>query len=291
MKRVIVDKRAASEIERIIARIHRDIGDPTGKIDLSAVRHVVKLDLEYYRSSDGGLLKEVMHKLQLGAKQVIERPTILIDAIRKFNLRALILPDKKRILLDQEQPALKLRWNEAHEISHGVTPWHVAYTLGDDGTTLSPQCQEAIEAEANWGAGRLLFPAKVLNEISSGVRPSLALIDAVAGQFGNTKTSSLWRVVENSDFVAFGVIGAHPHHAPADTPVVAHFIQSESFAAQFPGLTEAEVIAALRAVCSYRKRGPLGKGEIRFSDANGETRVFVVEIFCNGYQCLSVGSA
>jgi hypothetical protein len=291
LQRVKIDKRASTDIDKIVDRIHRDIGDPTEKVDLAAVRHVVKLDLEYYRSSDGGLLKDVMHKLQLGAKQIIDRPTILIDAIRKFDLRALILPDKKRILLDKDQPPLKLRWNEAHEISHGVTPWHVAYALGDDGTTLSPQCQETIEAEANWGAGRLLFPTKVLLGLVSGVRPSLKLVDVVEKQFGNTKTSTLWRVVENSEYPAFGVIGGHPHHAPADTPVVAHFIQSASFAEQFPNLSEAEVAAALRSVCGYTKRGPLGEGEVTFSDANGQPRALSVEIFCNGYQCLSVGSA
>jgi hypothetical protein len=291
LQRVKIDNRAASDIDKIVDRIHRDIGNPTEKVDLAAVRHVVKLDLEYYRSSDTGLLKDVMHKLQLGAKQIIERPTILIDAIRKFDLRALILPDKKRILLDQDQHPLKLRWNEAHEISHGVTPWHVAYALGDDGTTLSPQCQEAIEAEANWGAGRLLFPTKVLLDLASGVRPSLKLVGIVEKQFGNTKTSTLWRVVENSEFLAFGVVGEHPHHAPADRPIVAHFIQSASFAEQFPNLAEAEVIAALRSVCSYGKKGPLGEGEVTFTDANGVPRTFLIGIFCNGYQCLSVGSA
>jgi Zn-dependent peptidase ImmA (M78 family) len=289
LKRVELHPRATTDIDKIVARIHRDIGDPKGKVDLAAVRHVLKLDLSYYRSSDDGLLREVMHKIQVGAKQVIQRPTLLIDAIRKFDLRALILPDKKKILLDQDQPPLKLRWNEAHEISHGVLPWHVAYAFGDNGQTLSPQCHETIEAEANWGAGRLLFPSATFSQLVAGTQPSLKLIETVEKQFGNTKTSTLWRVVEQASCPSFGVIGAHPQHATEDEPIVAHFIQSSQFAAQFPELSSQDVIAALRSCCGYGKKGPIGSGEVQFVDANGNLRKFRLEIFSNGYQCLSVG--
>ena len=100
------------------------------------MRTVLRLDLRYYQSSDSGLAREILHKLTMGAKQVVHRPMLLLDAVRTLNLRALILPDRKQILLDKDQPALKLRWHEAHEVAHGFIPWHPAYALGDDRPTL-----------------------------------------------------------------------------------------------------------------------------------------------------------
>jgi hypothetical protein len=50
-------------------------------------------------------------------------------AARRFE--ALYLPNRKRILLDNDLPPLKHRWNDAHEIGHDIIPWHAGMMLGD----------------------------------------------------------------------------------------------------------------------------------------------------------------
>jgi len=36
LKRVKIDDRSAADIDRIVTKLHRDIGDPTGPVDLAA---------------------------------------------------------------------------------------------------------------------------------------------------------------------------------------------------------------------------------------------------------------
>ncbi len=209
MRNIYLDEQTARDIEQHTDRVLKDLGYLTGKVNLAEVRDLLQLDLHYYASDDPGLLEEVVHRLTVGAKQVIKRPALLLEVIKKLDLKALFVPDRKRILIDSTLPDLKKRWSETHEISHSLIPWHAHYMLGDNRVTLSPTCQESIEAEANYGAGRLLFPAAPFLEMARSSLIDIALIKAIASHFGNTITSTLWRCVENSEGLMFGVIGAY----------------------------------------------------------------------------------
>jgi hypothetical protein len=156
MRNTFLDNRSALDIEVSIDRLHKEMGLTTGRVELEVVRDRLKIDRKYYSTNDPGLLQEAVHKLRMGAAQVFQRPTLLAEAILKFDLKALYLPDRKRILIDENLPDLKKRWNEAHEIAHSLIPWHTDYMHGDNSETLSPACHAQIEAEANYGAGRLL---------------------------------------------------------------------------------------------------------------------------------------
>lgn len=103
----------------------------------------------------------------------------ILNIVRKRSLKALYLPDRKRILIDSSEPKLKRRWNESHEIIHDGVPWHQEAMFGDTEITLSPSCHEQIEAEANFGAGRLLFFQNHLREFISFSTPNFALVKAV----------------------------------------------------------------------------------------------------------------
>lgn len=78
------------------------------------------------------------HKMRIGLHQVVKRPLLLVDVVKKLNLKALWLPDRKRILIDSDEPLLKHRWNEAHEIGHSIIPWHEVVLHGDNRRTLKP---------------------------------------------------------------------------------------------------------------------------------------------------------
>ena len=162
MKNLFIDAGTQAEIDRIVDRVHRDLKPVNDRIVLSQARELLKLDLAYYTANDPSLLDEVVHKLRLGAHQVLKIPMRLRDVVDKFGLSALLLPARKRILLDQDMPDLKKRWAESHEITHSLLPWHQEFMLGDTQSTLSPACHEQIEGEANYGAGRLLYPNAVL---------------------------------------------------------------------------------------------------------------------------------
>lgn len=287
MRNLFIDTGTQTEIDRIVDRLHRDLKPVNNRIVLPQVRELLKLDLGYYTANDPSLLDEVVHKLRLGAHQVLRIPMRLREVVDKFGLSALLLPARKRILLDQDMPDLKKRWAESHEITHSLLPWHQEFMLGDTQSTLSPACHDQIEAEANYGAGRLLYPNEALIGIARSGTASIAHVKTIAQHFGNTITSALWRFVELSDAPCLGIIGAHPQRA-GDDEVIAYFIRSRSFSRQFAHVTESEILTTLRSFCSYKKAGPLGSHEFVLVDLNGDGHTFVAESFSNTHQVLTL---
>lgn len=287
MKNRFVDIGSAQDIDQRMSRVLKDLGYSSGTVNLSDMRDLLRLDISYYTADDPSLGAELVHKLKIGANQVIKKTGLLLQAIKKFNLKALFLPEKKQILIDAQLPDLKKRWSETHEIAHSLIPWHSEYTLGDTRETLSPSCHETIEAEANYGAGRLLFPkAAFLGMTSSPC--NLADLKAIAGHFGNTITSTLWRYVENSDELVFGAIGEHPKYPRVGEPQIAYLVRSRKFETQFSLVNEAQIFEEIKKYCRYQKTGPLGEAEVVLCDDSGARHVFKAETFSNKYHALTL---
>jgi hypothetical protein len=183
---------------------------------------------------------------------------------------------------------LKQRWSEGHEVLHSVIPWHADYMLGDTKATLTPGCHEQIEAEANFGTGRLLFPFRQFeNQCRSGVL-SIRRIKEIAEHFGNTITSTLWRCVETDEQISFGLIGAHPRRPSEGKPIVEHLIRSPTFARAFSSFSEVQAVPQLLSYCGSQRAGPLGSGEIVVRDDAGDEHVFLAETFCNSHHALTL---
>jgi hypothetical protein len=96
LKNVFLRDRTARDINDLVTKVLRDLGHPEPPLNLDEVRELLRLDREYYSSTEDGVLREVAHRLTIAGKQVLARPALLLDAIRKFDLRALFLPDALR---------------------------------------------------------------------------------------------------------------------------------------------------------------------------------------------------
>ncbi len=288
MNNLFLDQKTVRDINKVVDRVHQGLAYEDGAIDLREVRDLLRLDLKYYRLDDPGLLDEVVHKLKVGAKQVIARPSLLVDAVRKFDLSALFLPDRKRILVDGSVPELKKRWYETHEIAHSLIPWHAEYTLGDDRSTLSHGCHDRIEAEANFGAGRLLFPMEAFAQQRVASPMNLGRVRAIAKHFGNTITSTLWRCVEESDELMFATIGEHPRRAREGKLFIEYFVRSRAFSESFSNVSDVDVWTWIGTYCTGRASGPLGSAEQTILDVNGDSHCFVMESFSNGHNVLTL---
>jgi hypothetical protein len=116
MRNTFLDVRTTRDIDAVVSKILKGLGNPEPPLDLDDVRTLQKLDRQYYSSVEDGPLREYISKAYIGAKQVFLRPTLILEVVRKRSLKALYLPDRKRILIDSSEPQLKWRWNEAHEI-------------------------------------------------------------------------------------------------------------------------------------------------------------------------------
>lgn len=292
MRNVLLDSFVRSDIDAAVQRVLRDLGNPEPPLRLEDVRELLRLDKGFYSTRDDGAIREVVHKLKLAGKQVVARPALLKDVILKFNLRALFLPDRKRILIDSDLPDLKKRWSEAHEIGHDLVPWHADTMLGDDRATLTPACHEQIEAEANYAAGQMLFLQGRFVEEARSLKVGLNSVRTLNDRYGNTLTTTLWRYVELSDEAWMGAVTCHPLR-PAqdflDSAPLRYFIRSRRFEERFSTISETEVFRTIVSYCNDRSGGPLGAAEVPLSDDNGRVHVFRFETFFNRYDALTLG--
>jgi hypothetical protein len=253
------------------------------------------LDRAFYSTLEDGAARETVSRMLVAGKQVLQRPGLLIDAIRKLSLRALYLPDQRRILIDADQPRLKHRWNEAHEIGHSIIPWHQGL-MGDDRLTLRPTCHAQLENEANYAAGCLLFLGPQFVKEARSLRPGFEAVIRLAGRYGNTLTSTLWRYVTDCfpDVPAVAVISDHPHPSRRNGDFDAaqpckHLIPSPRFAHEFAGVAQRALFAQIVGYCSNQTRGMIGSSEIVLVDERGEAHAFLFETFFNRYEALTLG--
>lgn len=296
MKNVSLRSRTVADIDSQVAKILRGLGNPEPPLDLRLVRALQKLDRDYYSTTDDSLLRETFSRLKVAGRQVLLRPTLLRDAVKSLSLKALYLPDQKRILLDKDLPILKHRWNEAHEIGHDMIPWHSGMMLGDTKQTLSPLCHEMMEAEANYAAGQLLFMGPRFADEATASTPSLDAVKKLSKGFGNTVTSTLWRLVEHGHggrpMVA--LVTGHPHpgrRGPGFNPAepCRYCIESPAFRERFGHVTELDLFTTVAGYCGPQRGGLLGQTEIIMADGNGDVHLFNFETFYNRFEALTLG--
>lgn len=294
MKNILIGGHEAQDIQQQIDKVLRGLGRPEPPLRLEDVRELLRLDRRFYSSQNQSAVREVVSRLMVSGKQIVKRPTLLFEAIRKAKLSALWLPDRKRILLDESLPKLKHRWNEAHEIGHSIIPWHDGLHLGDNEFSLNPRCHAIIEAEANYAAGQLLFLQDRFVIEANDFPVSLDTVRKLKESFGNTYSTTLWRYVEEvgcqSPMVA--IISEHPHRPSKDFDPenpCRHVIQSKGFQAKFSLVSEQQLFGEICRYCQNRSGGPLGQDEVRLSDDNGRMHSFHFESFFNRYDVLTLG--
>lgn len=291
----LVGAKEQRDIELLVAKIIRDLGDPEPPLRLELVRDLLTLDLSYYSSTDISPLAAFAHRIKVAGKQLVARPSLILDVVKKAKLSGLWLPDHRRIFIDQEVPVAKHRWIEAHEITHSFVPWHAEFLLGDDELTLDPTCRAVIEAEANFGAGRLIFFGDTFGKEARDCQPTFESIKLLKARYGNTLTSTFWRFVEDRDPDAsiFGLISQHPHHAdigqgPNGEPVH-RFVTSLGFRKRFPNVTPMDAYAVIQRNASRKRGGPVVGGTDVLIDADGAPVLFALDGFSNTYQLLTYG--
>ncbi|MEG3087428.1 ImmA/IrrE family metallo-endopeptidase [Sphingomonas sp. PB4P5] len=295
-KNVILKPRIAADVDARVARVIERLGNPEPPLTLLVVRESLKLDFSYFSGRDEGVLQETIAKLRVAGKQVIANPMLLLRAVRKFDLRALYLPDRRRILLDEDQPKLKHRWNEAHEIGHSLIPWHEGAMLGDNEFSLLPVCHDELEAEANYAAGRLIFLRDRFRVECRSLLPSFKSLEALCKRYGNTRATTFWRCIEywGEDAPMVGLITGHPHRSKRQADFdpqnpCKHFVQSALFAEHFSTTVETEVFGEIVRYCGSQRGGTLGAAEVILVDDNGDAHSFEFETFCYHHQTLTLG--
>lgn len=293
--RELVGAKEQRDIDELVAKILRDLGNPEPPLRLAIVRDLLSLDLKYYSSTDVSPLAEFAHRIKVAGKQLAARPGLILDVVKKAKLSGLWLPDNRRIFIDEEVPKLKHRWIEAHEITHSLVPWHREFLLGDDELTLDPVCHAMIEAEANYGAGQLTFLGARFGAEARDLAPSFKTIQTLSDKYGNTLTSTLFRFVEDRDpaVPAFGLISQHPRYDDIgrgpNGESVQKFVTSTGFRERFSNVSPADVYEVVARNAGWKRRGPVVEGTDVIVDSRGSVTKFALFGFSNTHHVLTYG--
>jgi hypothetical protein len=136
-----------------------------------------------------------------------------------------------------------------------------------------------------------LFLQDPFREFASVSEPTFELIKAATKRYGNTMTSTLWRLVEALDIPALGIVGSHPRGgADPNRPAqqCRYFIRSRAFMERFGTMTEDAACAVLRAHSSFKRGGPIANVDVTLVDDRGESQLFHLESFYNGHEALTI---
>jgi len=295
LKNILLSERTRADINRRIERVLKGLDNPEPPLRLQDVRELLALDRRYYTGDDDGVLQETISRLRVAGIQVVKRPSLLVRAVRKFDLKALYLPDQKRILLDQSQPKPKHRWNEAHEIGHSLLPWHQDMMLGDDVHCVTPACHAQIEAEASFAGGQLLFLRERFVQDANDSSVTIENMRTLHKLYGNTLTTTLWRYIEESHagLPMVGVISPHPHRTRRPTDFdnsnpCRYFIQSPAFFERFSNISERELFWQIASYCGAQRGGMLGQAEKVLVDSDGDRHIFSFQTFFDRYDALTL---
>ncbi len=296
MDELIVGENEQRQINEQVRRILRDLGNPEPPLKLEDVRQLLSLNLQYYRSTDPGLIAELTHRFSLLAKKSIPNfGRHLMSALAKSKLCAFWVPDSARILLDEAEPVPKHRWMEAHEVAHSFTPWHRGFLLGDSKQSLDPSCHATLEAEANYGAGRLIFMQDRFGLEARELPFDFTSVKALSKRYANSIVSTCWRLVEerNPAQATFGLISTHPHYDDIGSHDGAnpwrYFIRSPQFRLQFPHIEPAEIFSLVRRYATYRRTGPILTAEVVLVDVTGKAFEFSLESFATPHAFMTIG--
>lgn len=282
MKNPILKDSTKRRIDSSVDRLLKDIGCFEPPLDLAEVRRNLRLDLQYYSGSDPSHLSQLTHTLKIAGAEVLRNSRAVSWVVKKFGLKGFLFWDLNEIHIDQDLHDLKLRWAESHEIGHRLCGWHKHFLLGDTKSELSPMCHAKIEAEANYASGQLLFlRERFVEQLMSNAMDFKQLL-SLKKDFGNTMTTTLWRMVEEyrGPEAVVGIVCGHPHHRDETFDALnpcKNVIESRKFREQFSEITEIQLFSKLQEASNWNRRGMISEREVELTDDNGDSHTFVFE--------------
>lgn len=160
------------------------------------------------RSGALGVLPTPLEAIHELAGVALERLPVA-GALRERLLGAVWF-EERALFVRAGQSAARRRFTEAHETVHLLCPWHAAALRVDTADELSPLA-EGLEAEANYGAGQLIFQGDRFAREAAGHERSLRTPLTLAGVYGASRHAAAYHYAEShSDPVALVVAGRWP---------------------------------------------------------------------------------
>jgi IrrE N-terminal-like domain len=119
--------------------------------------------------------------------------------------------EERVLYVEPRQSPPRRRFTEAHELVHALCPWHAAVLREDTAAELFRPVADAVEAEANAGAGLLILGGSSFARRAASAPCSIATARALAERYGASVHATLHHYVQtHAAAVAMLLVGRFP---------------------------------------------------------------------------------
>lgn len=172
-----------------------------------------------------------------------------------------------------------------HEVTHKILPWQRIITITeDDELTMSSECEELFEAEANYGAAEILFQCERFEQEARDYNLSIGSALSLAASYDASCHATLRRFVERNHRPCLLMVLTPTSRQYGDgraSYYVVYCVPSGSFTAGF-GEPFGEVFVNPGSELGGIINGG-SEGEITLRDVSGFYRLCDVEVFNNNF--------
>lgn len=279
-----MDASTCKEIEKVVLRTLKDAGITRPPVRVPIILEHLRLYRDFYSLQDPSFLDRAKHRLKVDGRK-------LLRMLKSISLKAVLLYDQDRIVLDNSLPEAKHNWASCHEIAHRIFEWHRPWFYGDTAQTLQPDWQERLEAEANYGASALMFCGPVFTKDACDTLPSWQSVHDLAVRYDKSKSSTLWRYVQHGPDVPMAMLISTPHWEtkPDGQPDWhRHYAVSARFGQMFAQITAEELQAQVDSHTHPKSGGPVGDYAFGLRSADGAMHEFRGQSFYNRHDVLTL---
>lgn len=199
---------------------------------------------------------------------------------------------KKAIFVKPEDVTTREIWPKLHEVGHQILPWQAEATQYlDDSRSLSFECEEEFEVEANACAAELLFQGEVFKQFSNSYRPEFNTIFHLADQFGSSIHSTARKFASDSQ-EPLALIAYFKSKYTFDDDGRPHFMlgrshsASEKFLSKFPEINVPKTLSPSHPWLKSYFEGQATSDGIKLDTGYGHDQNFLWESWWNGYNLL-----
>jgi hypothetical protein len=200
------------------------------------------------RSGALGVLPTPLEAVQAaaGVRERLEIDRLPGAFATRDDLRARLLGalwfEERTLFVDPRQSQARRRFTEAHETVHLLCPWHASVLRLDTAAELFGELSRGVEAEANFGAGQLIFQGTAFADEARRHDRSLRTPFALAKAYGASRHAAAHHYVEsNPDPLVLLVAGRWP--GPDGCLPIWRSVESQSFRRHFARLPNLDTIA------------------------------------------------
>lgn len=279
-----MDDATRREIDKVCWKTLKDAGVVRPPVRIEKVLDFLKLNREFYDLQDPSFLDRAKHKIEVQGQK-------LINVLSKIKLIAVLFYDEDRIIVSSGLSNIQRDFPSFHESTHQVLEWHRPFFHGDTAQTLDPDYHEALEAEANYGAGAFMFCGPVFTTEVLDTTPDWDSVAGLKERYDKSFATTLRRYVEHSHDrpMAMLVSTAPWLEKPAEQPERwRHFVPSGKMASQFSAITASDLLGAVDANIARHGGGLIADFTYCLDDDNGVSHEFRAESFFNQYYVLTL---